>query len=82
MCKKTQKTVIKGFPIKGQDASELIGQVIDVFEDFLQAKGIYCDILGTDEDGEFGDDVSIIKGDYDWLAANLQETFTNWKVIA
>lgn len=55
------------------DTTELVGQVIDIFEDFLQKKG---EIKIPD------DDEAIIKNkDYDELASSITSTLINWGLI-
>ena len=54
------------------DTTELVGQVIDIFEDFLQKK----------DEIKIPDDDAIIKDkDYDELASSIILTFINWGLI-
>ena len=55
---------------------ELIGQIIDIFEDFLEEKGIIIDNPETDDDRE---SAAIIYGsDYYSLELQIRDTLTNW----
>lgn len=54
------------------DTTELVGQVIDIFEDFLQKK----------DEIKIPDDDAIIKDkDYDELASSITSTLINWGLI-
>lgn len=58
--------------------SEFIGQIIDVFEDFLEEKNIY--IPNNEQDDE--DTAACIYGsDYFFLKEKIKETLINWNVI-
>lgn len=58
---------------------EFVGQIIDIFEDFLASKGIKLDNPDRiDEDNE-----AIIYGsDYDEIEDRIVSTLRNWKLIA
>lgn len=63
--------------IKKTDEAEFIGQFIDVFEDFLDSKGICIDNADRDEDD---DNAAIIYGDdYDILADEILSILHNWE---
>lgn len=63
--------------IKQTDEAEFIGQFIDVFEDFLDSKGICIDNADRDEDD---DNAAIIYGeDYDILADEILSVLHNWE---
>lgn len=63
--------------IKQTDEAEFIGQFIDVFEDFLDSKGISIDNADRDADD---DDAAIIYGDdYDILADEILSVLHNWE---
>lgn len=63
--------------IKQTDEVEFIGQFIDVFEDFLDSKGISIDNADRDADD---DDAAIIYGeDYDILADEILSILHNWE---
>lgn len=56
-----------------EDKPELIGQIIDLFDDFLEEKGIH---LGSDTSDE---NAAVIQGeDYDVLADGLDEIIRRW----
>lgn len=64
--------------IKYEDKLEFIGQIIDIFEDFLEEKGI--DIPNEDKTDE--DNTAIIYGcDYGDLQTNIEEMMKNWGII-
>ena len=63
--------------VKQTDEDEFIGQFIDVFEDFLDSKGICIDNTDRDEDD---DNAAIIYGeDYDILADEILSVLHNWE---
>lgn len=63
--------------VKKTDEAEFIGQFIDVFEDFLDSKGICIDNADRDEDD---DNAAIIYGDdYDILADEILSVLHNWE---
>lgn len=56
------------------DKSEFIGQIIDIFEDFLEEKNVQ---IKNDDRTDGG---AIIFGqDYDELRCKVQETLANWQ---
>ncbi len=63
---------------------ELVGQIIDIFEDFLAEKGIEIDNEEKQEaveDGEDPESICIIYGtDYGELQSYIEETLVNWKL--
>lgn len=59
-----------------QDMPEFIGQVIDIFEDFLEAKGI--DVPNPERTGEDIDEAKIFGEDYDLLADQICATLESW----
>ena len=62
--------------ISKEDKAELIGQIIDVFEDFLDEKGI---VIETPEEEE---NQAIIYGDdYYQLEDKIAETLINWNLL-
>ena len=63
--------------ITREDLGEFVGQMIDIFEDFLEARGID---LANDEKNEGGEDsIAIIYGsDYDELAVAIEATLASW----
>lgn len=56
------------------EKAELIGQIIDAFEDFLELKGIT--IENDDKTGEEGEAI-IYGGDYDELASGIEAILTD-----
>lgn len=65
--------------IKEENQNELIGQIIDIFEDFLEDHNI--DIPNEERD-EDTDDAAIIYGsDYDQLQEELLELMKAWEII-
>lgn len=70
--------------IKDGDLCELVGQIIDIFEDFLEEKGIQIDNPEKDEAvicGEHPDDLAIIYGtDYGELQSQIEATLVRWKL--
>ena len=58
---------------KNADASEMTGQIIDIFEDFLEKKNIHL----SDSKKE----ANIVGADYDTLKEQIQELLINWHII-
>ena len=67
--------------VKKTEEPEFIGQFIDVFEDFLDSKGISIDNADRDADRDADDDdAAIIYGDdYDILADEILSVLHNWE---
>ena len=62
------------------DRLEFLGQLIDVFEDFLEEKGV---TFHNDEREDSGDGAAIIYGtDYDKISNGIEETLIRWRVLA
>lgn len=65
----------------GQDDSgyeeEFVGQIIDIFEDFLTEKKV--DLYNADKQGE-PDEAIIYGNDYDFLAKKIRGLMDNWNV--
>ena len=59
--------------VNKEDRSELLGQVIDVFEDFLCEKNI--NIFNPNGDA------NIYGNDYDHMRQKLNETLVNWGLL-
>ena len=60
------------------DPEELVGNIIDVFEDFLTEKKVRVD--NSDEDPE---NSAIIYGsDYDGLRDEIMNTLIGWKILS
>ena len=61
--------------INVKDLPEYIGQIIDLFEDFLEEKGVEIENDERDED----DYAAIIYGtDYGYLQDSLEQIMRNW----
>ena len=65
--------------IKASDCAEFIGQIIDLFEDFLEEKGIVIPNPEKDDD----EDPAIIYGsDYGVLQDGIEEALKNWRLLS
>lgn len=66
-----------------EDVPELIGQFIDLFEDFLDEKGIVIPNEERDEDEELDveNSANIYGSDYDTLSDGIEEILTRWEII-
>lgn len=68
----------------GENKLEFIGAIIDVFEDFLEEKGITLDNPEICEAVEYGDDpetLAIIYGsDYDLISGQIERILDAWKI--
>lgn len=65
-------------PVKEEDVPEFIGQCIDIFEDFLDSKGV----LIENEDNDYSESHANIYGtDYGDLSDELRGFFQAWGVI-
>lgn len=61
------------------DRMELIGQFIDVFEDFLDEKGI---VIPNEDKEQSGDGAANIYGDdYDRLQGGIEDTLIAWHIL-
>ena len=63
------------------DKPEFLGQIIDIFEDFLDEKGIKIDNPDRDKDSiedASCSDTNIYGCDYDYLSDRIASTMTNW----
>lgn len=66
--------------INRNDKEEFIGQIIDLFEDFLDEKNVKISNPEAVEDGE--ENAAIIYGgDYDTLHDQIQDVLENWDII-
>lgn len=73
----TKNTILA---IKAENLPEFAGQIIDIFEDFLEEKGVLIDNPERDEDA---DNTAILYGsDYGYLQDKIYETLRNWKLAA
>lgn len=65
--------------VEQEQCCEFIGQIIDIFEDFLESKGI--DIPNLDKE-QSGDAAAIIYGmDYGKLQSELESMMYNWGIL-
>ena len=69
--------------IDQNDKAEFIGNIIDIFEDFLDEKGVTLESPERDEEMELdGDNAANIYGsDYDSISDSLEALLRGWKVI-
>ena len=66
--------------IPAEAVPEFTGQIIDIFEDFLELKGITIPNPERDEDP---DNTAIIYGsDYGMLQDKIEDTLRNWEPAA
>lgn len=70
--------------ISNQELPELVGQILDIFEDFLEAKGIQIDNPDKEDaiaDGEDPESIAILYGmDYGELKDDVEDTLINWGI--
>ena len=65
--------------IRRMNRVEFVGQLIDIFEDFLEARGVTLDNPERDTDP----DAAIIYGnDYAQLQSAIEDTLQNWGLIS
>ena len=63
-----------------EELSEFTGQIIDVFEDFLEERGINLENSEKDERTE-GCAAIIYGSDYGELQEGIEEILSNWNLI-
>lgn len=63
-----------------EDKVELIGQIIDIFEDFLEEKGVR---IPNDERNEDNEDITanIYGMDYEILSTQIESTLRAWDLL-
>lgn len=61
--------------IADEEMPEFIGQMIDIFEDFLDEKGVTIEHEECDEDI---DTANIYGSDYDEIADGIRATLASW----
>ena len=70
--------------VTNADLPELVGQILDTFEDFLEAKGINIENPEKAEavaDGEDPESICILYGtDYGDLQSDIEDILVNWKL--
>ena len=64
--------------IKEENQNELIGQIIDIFEDFLEDHNI--DIPNEERDNDTDNPAIIYGSDYGQLQEELLELLRAWKI--
>ena len=69
--------------IKKENRAELIGQVIDIFEDFLDEKDVIIPNNDRDKDPDYDPEnpVNYYGNDYDTVKEKLEQLFRSWKVL-
>lgn len=74
--KEKEKKEMKEIRITQEEEAEFIGQVVDVFEDFLESKGISIENKERDDNEEIA---AIIYGaDYDAIADGISSIVETW----
>lgn len=67
-------------PVSENDRAEFIGEIVDIFEDFLEEKGIT--IPNPEKDETDDENTAIIFGsDYGYCQDRLEEMMRNWKIL-
>lgn len=70
--------------ITNDDLPQFVSQIIDIFEDFLEEKGINIENPEKEEaiaDGEDPESICILYGtDYGYLQSSIEEVLMNWKL--
>lgn len=63
------------------EKAELLGELVDVVEDMLEARGVTLPVPEIDIDDD-EDNAAIIRGsDYDEMAGGFCETLENWNLV-
>lgn len=81
--KDNMKSVVKKYIIPNDRKPEFLGQIIDIFEDFLNDKNIHIE---NQERSEYADGdeegLAIIFGtDYDIIQSKLENMMVSWNII-
>lgn len=72
----------KKYAVSPEDKPEFVGQIINIFEDFLEERGGLSEPnYEKDEDGE-DTNVNIYGSDYDYLYEKIVNTMQRWNIIA
>ena len=70
--------------VKREDLTEFVGQILDIFEDFLAEKGIEIENEEKQEaieDGEDPESICILYGtDYGMLQTEIEKTLVAWEL--
>ena len=65
--------------IGANDKAEFLGQIIDIFEDFLEERGV---MFPNEERDQDPDNAAIIYGsDYGWLSECLEVMMIEWDLM-
>lgn len=69
--------------IDQNDKTEFIGNIIDIFEDFLDEKGVTLEQPERDDEIELNGDcaANIYGSDYDSISNSLETLLRRWEVI-
>lgn len=70
--------------LKRDDVPEFVGQIIDIFEDFLDERGVILDNPERDEDPNADPEgmANIYGTDYGELQDAIEDTLVNWGIAA
>lgn len=66
--------------VTAENKNEFIGQIIDIFEDFLTEKAVHIDNPERDENDE-SDQAEIYGSDYNSIQSRLEDMMKQWKVF-
>lgn len=72
----------KKHAVTNEDKPEFIGQVIDIFEDFLADRNIILPNEERDEEDDPEARAIIYGSDYDYLYEKITNTMQRWNIIA
>ena len=76
--KRTKTGQLSREPLTNSERMELLGCIIDVFEDFLEEKGIQIE----NDEREDDDNAAIIYGsDYDRLTSDVETILSNFDML-
>lgn len=66
--------------VTAENRNEFIGQIIDIFEDFLTEKAVHINNPERDENDE-SDQAEIYGSDYNSIQSRLEDMMKQWKVF-
>lgn len=68
--------------LKRNDVPEFVGQIIDIFEDFLDERGVLLENPERDEDPDADPEsvANIYGSDYGELQDAIEDTLVNWGI--
>lgn len=72
------------YPVTENQTAEFVGQIIDIFEDFLTEKNITLENPEKEENQDVqpdGEQAIIYGSDYGQLQTNLESMLKNWNII-